>query len=134
MSEMNPRRFGRYLLMESIATGGVAQLFLGKITGLQGFEKLVAIKMILPHLSGEKDLVKAFIDEAKVAAFLSHPNIVQIYDFGLLENSYFIAMEYLFGKDLRHIFQKAREKEEALSLGAFPLHHRPDLFGARLRS
>lgn len=116
MSEMNPRRFGRYLLMESIATGGVAQLFLGKITGLQGFEKLVAIKMILPHLSGEKDLVKAFIDEAKVAAFLSHPNIVQIYDFGLLENSYFIAMEYLFGKDLRHIFQKAREKEAPLSL------------------
>jgi len=103
--------------METIATGGVAQLFLGKITGLQGFEKLVAIKMILPHLSGEKDLVKAFIDEAKVAALLSHPNIVQIYDFGLMEDSYFIAMEYLFGKDLRHIFQKAKEKEEPLSLG-----------------
>ena len=102
--------------MESIATGGVAQLFLGKITGLQGFEKLVAIKMILPHLSGEKELVKAFIDEAKVAALLSHPNIVQIYDFGLMENSYFIAMEYLFGKDLRHIFQKAKEKETPLSL------------------
>ncbi len=102
--------------MESIATGGVAQLFLSKITGLQGFEKLVAIKMILPHLSGERDLVKAFIDEAKVAALLSHPNIVQIYDFGLMENSYFIAMEYLFGKDLRHIFQKAREKEAPLSL------------------
>jgi tetratricopeptide (TPR) repeat protein len=116
MPEMNPIRFGKYLLMESIATGGVAQLFLSKITGLQGFEKLVAIKMILPHLSGERDLVKAFIDEAKVAALLSHPNIVQIYDFGLMENSYFIAMEYLFGKDLRHIFQKAREKEAPLSL------------------
>jgi len=103
--------------METIATGGVAQLFLGKIKGLQGFEKLVAIKMILPHLSGEKELVKAFIDEAKVAALLSHPNIVQIYDFGLMEDSYFIAMEYLFGKDLRHIFQKAKEKEEPLSLG-----------------
>ena len=116
MSEMNPIRFGKYLLMENIATGGVAQLFLGKIMGLQGFEKLVAIKMILPHLSGEKDLVNAFIDEAKLAALLSHPNIVQIYDFGLMENSYFSAMEYLFGKDLRHIFQKAREKEEPLSL------------------
>ena len=116
MPETYPRRFGKYLLLESIATGGVAQLFLGKITGLQGFEKLVAIKMILPHLSGEKDLVKAFIDEAKLAALLSHPNIVQIYDFGLMEDSYFIAMEYLFGKDLRHIFQKAREKEAPLSL------------------
>lgn len=114
---MFPRRFGKYLLLESIATGGVAQLFLGKITGLQGFEKLVAIKTILPHLTGEKELVKAFIDEAKVAALLSHPNIVQIYDFGLMENTYFIAMEYLFGKDLRHIFQKAKEKEAPLSLG-----------------
>ena len=116
MPETYPRRFGKYLLLESIATGGVAQLFLGKITGLQGFEKLVAIKMILPHLSGEKDLVKAFIDEAKLAALLSHPNIVQIYDFGLMEDSYFIAMEYLFGKDLRQIFQKAGEKEAPLSL------------------
>jgi tetratricopeptide (TPR) repeat protein len=102
--------------MEIIATGGVAQLFLGKITGVQGFEKLVAIKMILPHLSGEKELVNAFIDEAKLAALLTHPNIVQIHDFGLMENSYFIAMEYIFGKDLRHIFQKAREKEAPLSL------------------
>lgn len=113
---MNPIRFGKYLLMQIIATGGVAQLFLGKITGVQGFEKLVAIKMILPHLSGEKELVNAFIDEAKLAALLTHPNIVQIYDFGLMENSYFIAMEYLFGKDLRHIFQKVREKEAPLSL------------------
>jgi tetratricopeptide (TPR) repeat protein len=117
MPEMFPRRFGKYILLESIATGGVAQLFLGKITGLQGFEKLVAIKTILPHLTGEKDLVKAFIDEAKVAALLSHPNIAQIYDFGLMENTYFIAMEYLFGKDLRHIFQKAKEKEAPLGLG-----------------
>ncbi len=116
MSEVNPVRFGKYLLLEMIATGGVAQLFLGKITGVEGFEKLVAIKMILPHLSGEKDLVTAFIDEAKLAALLNHQNIVQIYDFGLMENSFFIAMEYLFGKDLRHILQKAKENEMPLTL------------------
>jgi len=116
MSQGKPIRFGKYLLLEMIATGGVAQLFLGKITGAEGFEKPVAIKMILPHLSGEKELVTAFIDEAKLAALLSHPNIVQIYDFGLMENSYFIAMEYLFGKDLRHILQRAKEKEMPLSL------------------
>jgi serine/threonine protein kinase len=116
MSEVNPVRFGKYLLLEMIATGGVAQLFLAKITGVEGFEKLVAIKMILPHLSGEKELVTAFIDEAKLAALLSHQNIAQIYDFGLMENSYFIAMEYLFGKDLRHILQKAKEKEMPLGL------------------
>ena len=116
MSEVNPVRFGKYLLLEMIATGGVAQLFLGKITGVEGFEKLVAIKMILPHLSGEKDLVTAFINEAKLAALLNHQNIVQIYDFGLMENSFFIAMEYLFGKDLRHILQKAKENEMPLTL------------------
>ena len=116
MSESTPLRFGKYLLLERIATGGVAQLFLGKIMGAEGFEKLVAIKMILPHLSGEKELVTAFIDEAKLAALLNHPNIVQIFDFGLMENSYFFAMEYLFGKDLRHILQRAREKEMPLSL------------------
>ena len=116
MPEMKPIRFGKYLLLERIATGGVAQLYLGKITGAEGFEKPVAIKMILPHLSGENELVTAFIHEAKLAALLSHPNIVQIYDFGLMENSYFIAMEYLFGKDLRHILQKAKENGVPLSV------------------
>ena len=116
MSDVNPVRFGKYLLLEMIANGGVSQLFLGKITGVEGFEKLVAIKMILPHLSGKKELVTAFIEEAKLAALLSHQNIVQIYDSGLMENSYFIAMEYLFGKDLRHILQKAKEKGMPLSL------------------
>jgi serine/threonine protein kinase len=116
MSEVTPVRFGKYLILEMIADGGVSQLFLGKITGVEGFEKLVAIKMILPHLSGKKELVTAFIDEAKLAALLRHQNIVQIYDFGLMENSYFIAMEYLFGKDLRHILQKAKENGMPLSL------------------
>ena len=116
MSGFKPTAFGKYLLLESIAVGGMAQLYRAKITGAEGFEKLIAIKRILPHLSGEKDLVTAFIDEAKLAALLSHQNIVQIYDFGLMENSYFIAMEYLIGKDLRHIFSKSKEKNTALGL------------------
>ena len=116
MSEFIPIRFGKYLLLDKIAFGGMAQLYRAKITGAEGFEKLIVIKMIHPHLSGEKELISAFIDEAKLAALLSHQNIVQIYDFGLMENSYFIAMEYLPGKDLRHILYKALRKGMPLSL------------------
>ncbi len=116
MSELQPIRFGRYLLLEKIAAGGMAQLYRGKILGVQGFEKLIAVKTILPHLVGEKELVSSFIDEAKLAALLSHQNIVQIYDFGSMENSYFIAMEYLFGKDLRALFGKSKGKNLLLSL------------------
>lgn len=116
MPGFKPTAFGKYLLLESIAMGGMSQLYRAKITGAEGFEKLIAIKSILPHLCGEKDLVTAFIDEAKLAALLNHQNIVQIYDFGLMENSYFIAMEYLIGKDLRHTFSKSKEKNTSLGL------------------
>lgn len=116
MSRFTPIGFGKYLLLDKIAIGGMAQLYRAKITGVEGFEKLIAIKMIHPHLSSDKELISAFIDEAKLAALLNHQNIVQIYDFGLMENSYFIAMEYLLGKDLRQIFYKARRKDLPLSL------------------
>lgn len=121
MLEIQPKRFGRYLLVEKIAAGGMAQLYRAKILGVQGFEKLIAIKMILPHLVDEKDLISSFIDEAKLAALLSHQNIVQIYDFGPMENSFFIAMEYLCGKDLRAVFEKGRREKLPLSL-EYALH------------
>jgi tetratricopeptide (TPR) repeat protein len=116
MPEFKPVRFGKYLLMERLATGGMAQLFRAKIIGVQGFEKFVAIKQILPHLAEEKELVSSFIDEAKLAALLNHQNVVQIYDFGDVEDSYFITMEYLFGKDLRIIANKSKEKGFPLRL------------------
>ncbi len=116
MSIIEPTRYGKYLLLEEIASGGMAQLYRGKLVGAQGFEKIIAIKQILPHLSGEKELIDAFIDEAKLAALLNHQNIVQIYDFGHIEDSYFICMEYLFGKDLRAIANKCRAREIPLGL------------------
>jgi serine/threonine protein kinase len=116
MNEFQPVRFGKYILLERLATGGMAQLYRAKIIGIQGFEKLIAIKMILPHLAKEKELVASFIDEAKLAALLNHGNIVQIYDFGSMEDSYFISMEFLFGKDLRAIAAKAKERDLPLSL------------------
>ncbi len=94
----------------------MAELFRGKIIGSQGFEKLVAIKKILPHLANQDEFVKAFIDEARLAAFLQHPNIVQIYDFGQMEDSYFISMEYLSGVTLKTVMQKAEEMGKPLKL------------------
>ena len=116
MSDFEPQKFGKYQLLDKIAAGGMAELYRAKVTGDYGFEKQVAIKKILPHLSGEGNLVKAFIDEAKLAALLQHENIVQIYDFGNMNGEYFIAMEYLFGKDLRKLTYKAKEKGVLLDL------------------
>jgi len=116
MSNFQPTRFGKYLLLEKLATGGMAQLYRAKIIGVEGFEKFIAIKQILPHLAHEEELITSFIDEAKLAALLNHQNIVQIYDFGSMENSYFITMEFLFGKDLRAVNAKAREKGNPVSL------------------
>ena len=110
MTDFEPQIFGKYQLLDKIAAGGMAELYRAKVTGDFGFEKQVAIKKILPHLSDEGNLVKAFIDEAKLAALLQHENIVQIYDFGNMNGEYFIAMEYLFGKDLRKLTYKAKEK------------------------
>lgn len=116
MNTFEPKKFGKYQLLEKVAAGGMAELYRAKVTGDHGFEKLVAIKKILPHLTGEGNLIKAFIDEAKLAALLQHENIVQIYDFGSIDGEYFIAMEYLFGKDLRRLIRKARENAAPLSL------------------
>jgi serine/threonine protein kinase len=116
MSNFQPTRFGKYLLLEKLATGGMAQLYRAKIIGVEGFEKFIAIKQILPHLAHEEELITSFIDEAKLAALLNHQNVVQIYDFGSMENSYFITMEFLYGKDLRAVNAKAKEKGTPVSL------------------
>ena len=116
MKNFEPKQFGKYQLLEKVAVGGMAELYRAKVIGDHGFEKLVAIKKILPHLTEEGNLVKAFIDEAKLAALLQHENIVQIYDFGSMNGEYFIAMEYLFGKDLRRLIHKTRENSVPLSL------------------
>ncbi len=116
MTSLQPKRLGKYILLDKLAVGGMAELYRALITGVQGFEKLIAIKKILPHLATEEELITSFIDEAKLAALLHHQNIVQIYDFGSLDESYFIAMEYLFGKDCRIITNKAKEKKLPIEL------------------
>ena len=106
--------FGQYLLLEKIATGGMAELFLAKRKGVEGFEKILAIKRILPHMSDNEEFVTMFIDEAKLAAQLTHHNICQIFDLGKIENAYYIAMEYVHGKDLRAILKSSRIRSKAI--------------------
>jgi serine/threonine protein kinase len=103
-------RFDQYLLLKQVGAGGMAQLFKAKKTGIEGFERIVAIKRILPHLASDEEFIEMFVAEAKLAARLSHKNIVQIYDFGKSGQDYFIAMEYVPGKDLRTISRRCHAK------------------------
>ncbi|MHB8483889.1 MAG: serine/threonine protein kinase [Nitrospiria bacterium] len=92
--------------MKKVGTGGMAELFLARQIGVMGFERIVAIKRILPHLTENTEFVEMFINEAKLAAQITHPNVVQVYDFGVVEGTYFIAMEYIMGKSLSEILVK----------------------------
>jgi len=121
---MSATPFGKYTLLEKIGMGGMAELFLAKQEGMEGFEKILAIKRILPHLTQDSEFVNMFINEAKLAALLTHQNIVQIYDLGsavpmgLSEPSYYIAMEYIKGKDIRNMVNSLRKKRTI-----FPIDH-----------
>jgi len=109
--------FGQYELIEVISTGGMAEVFKARMKGVEGFQKIVAIKRILPHLTDNDEFVTMFIDEAKLAAQLQHPNIIHIYDLGKIERSYYIAMEYIDGKDLRSLLRLLEEKKQRLPQG-----------------
>lgn len=102
-------RFGKYSLLNRIAVGGMAEVFLARQEGLEGFEKTICIKRIRPHLTTQPNFVQMFLNEAKLAAQLNHPNIVQIYDLGRVNDSYFIAMEYISGRDMSRIIPKAEK-------------------------
>ena len=92
----------------------MAELFKAKRKGVEGFEKILAIKKILPHMSDNEEFITMFIDEAKLAAQLSHHNVCQIFDLGKIENSYYIAMEYVHGKDLRAVLKAARQRNRPI--------------------
>jgi TonB family protein len=112
VASSGPDRFGQYEILERIASGGMAELYKAKRTGVEGFQKIVAIKKILPHLADDEEFVTMFADEAKLAAQLNHPNIIHIYDLGKIQaGGYFIAMEYVDGRDLRAIQQAGREMD-----------------------
>jgi serine/threonine protein kinase len=98
-------QIGRYVVERLLAHGGMAEVFLGKALGPAGFSKRVVIKRILPDLAQDESFVKMFLNEARLAALLEHPNIVQVFDFGEYSKTYYIAMEYVEGESLRTILK-----------------------------
>ena len=103
-----PRLFGKYYLLELINVGGMAEVFKAKMFGVEGFEKIVAIKRILPEVAEDAEFIKMFVDEAKIAVKLQHPNVVQIFELGKIDGSYFIAMELINGKDIKTIRKRLK--------------------------
>ncbi|MFZ5445881.1 MAG: protein kinase domain-containing protein [Myxococcota bacterium] len=124
---------GRYTLEQKLASGGMAEVFLARQAGvrapagdeaggtIEGFEKLVVLKRILPHQSDNPEFVRMFLDEARIAADLSHPNVVNIFDAGKADGQYFITMEYLRGRDVASVFHETSRRREPLPL-AVTLH------------
>jgi len=115
-----PERIGRYELCFELASGGMASVYLARADGSPGFQKVVALKRIHPHLAIERDYVEMFLDEARIASRITHPNVCSVFDFGESDGEYFIAMEYLVGEPLsrlhRRIVANAEQRSSPLLL------------------
>lgn len=111
---IEPRRFGRYLLLERIGRGGMAEVFRARMFGPGGFTKECAIKKILPSLLDDAQFVSMFIDEARVTAMLTHSNIVQVLELGQLDGHLFIAMEFVWGKDLLDVLARCARRSRRI--------------------
>ncbi len=109
-----PLPFGKYLLLERINVGGMAEVFCAKAFGVEGFERILAIKKILPTMVEDDEFIQMFIDEARISVLLNHASIVQIHELGQHDENYYIAMEYVSGKDLRAILERYRRRKEIM--------------------
>ena len=110
-----PIPFGRHLLLERINVGGMAEVFRAKSFGVEGFERIVAVKRILPQMAEDEEFIKMFIDEARIASQLTHQSIVQIYELGKHEDQYFISMEYIAGRDLRLMLDRFKRQRKLMA-------------------
>jgi hypothetical protein len=109
--------FGRYTLVEMLGVGGMAEVYLARQKAVVGSERLVVLKRILPHLAHDSQFIEMFLQEARLAARIRHPNVVQIFDVGQAQRSYYMAMEYIQGWDLSRVLQHAAKLRRP-----FPLH------------
>ncbi|MEW5855738.1 MAG: serine/threonine-protein kinase, partial [Myxococcota bacterium] len=130
------QKFGNYELVRRIAQGGMAEVHLARFSGVEGFERWVVIKKMLPELAVRKDFVDMFLDEARLAARFSHPNIVQVYELGQHEGTYYMAMEYIDGPHLGALFAHSLRIKKPLPIplcalvvarAAEGLHHAHEL-------
>ena len=106
----------QYVLGKQIARGGMAEIYLGKTVGSDAFQRICAIKRILPHYAQDKDFVKMFQDEAHICKLLQHANIVQVFDFAEVENSYALIMEFVDGCDLRTLLSACETAKTRLTV------------------
>jgi serine/threonine protein kinase len=113
---LRPARLGRYELLRPIGVGGMAELHLARAAGAAGVEKLLAIKRILPEHARDPAFVDMFLNEARIAATLQHPNVVHVYDFGVEGGDYFLAMEFLDGGDVRGVLHALEHEGRAMPL------------------
>jgi serine/threonine-protein kinase len=100
-----PRRFGSYILTAHLGRGGMADVYRAQRTGAAGFERTVVIKQILTPYNDDPKFVEMFVNEAKIAARLTHPNIAQVFELGEVDGEYFMALEYVRGRDLLHVLR-----------------------------
>jgi serine/threonine-protein kinase len=107
-----PKRLGRYTLVRELGSGGMASVYLARVHGTGGFEKLVALKLVHRHLASDDQFIDMFLDEARIAARISHPNVCGVFDFGETDGVYFIAMEYLLGVPLSDVIRSAARRDD----------------------
>ncbi|MCC7071565.1 MAG: protein kinase [Deltaproteobacteria bacterium] len=116
-----PQVFGRYLLLDKVASGGMAEVWRAKLSGEAGFQRIIAIKKILPHVAEDQEFISMFTDEANITSRLQHANIGQVYEFSKIGDTFYIAMEYISGKDLKTVwsYNRSRKSTMPLDLAAF---------------
>lgn len=112
--ERFPIKFGRYELLELLATGGMAEIYRAQLRSAEGTTKELVIKRVLPHLTQNRQFIEMFIDEARISLPLTHGNIVQVFEFGQEGDDYFLAMEYVRGRNLETIIDRLRERNEVM--------------------
>src|SRR5512146_1027145 len=110
----SPHVFGKYLLLERLSVGGMAEIFIAKAFGVEGFERILAIKKILPTMAEDEEFITMFIDEARISVQLNHANIVHIHELGKYDEAYYIAMEYVAGRDVRAILEQYRKRKQKM--------------------
>jgi serine/threonine protein kinase len=136
-------RLGRYVVLKHLASGGMADVLLGRADGIEGFERHVVLKRIRPEYARDERFIRMFLDEARVVANLHHQHVVQVHDIGEAEGEYFIAMEYIHGEDVRSILSNASKSRAHVPVGhalaivsaaAAGLHYAHERRGADMRS
>ncbi len=122
--EIRPEKFGRYILLDRIGSGGMAEVFRAVMPGVEGFQRTFVVKRILAERAQSSYFVDMFVQEARINALLHHPNIVQVFDFGNVGGTYFLAMEYLRGRDVSALLRRLRARERTCPVGvaAFVAH------------